>query len=883
MRPIKVEFQAFGPYPGAEEVDFEALASKGLFLICGKTGIGKTMILDAMTYALYGQSSGNGRGDLADLRCTNADPKTDTFVRFTFENRGKYYRFERRLEPKRVRLVPVYALMSREEDGPWEMMLENPKGRDLDNMARELIGLDHDQFRQVIVLPQGQFEKLLTSNSSEKEKILMNIFGEEKWLMIAAIFYEEAEERRNSLKLVKEKLERSLAEEECESIDELKELVLRIKQQSEELQESFLQQDSDSVIRKEQEALSLVKRFGDLHKAEERQKELAAKQEERSRWEKTLKEAERAETLRPFLEIRAREIKTLEQRQKEEQAAATYEKKKQQEAAYAGSALQEHCKGEQEAENRKELILRYEGKREDYKALVAAGTELESIEREALKAGKEEQRAKESLEEVTKGIALLQGEYDTLLQTHAALLKEYLAGITGELATRLIPGEPCPVCGSREHPAKAHTGEHIVSEAQVEKKKEEADRKYRQLQQELNRREQAGKVLEEKQAASQKAQSDAAAAKGRLSALQSSLLEGIPGLQELERQILSLRKMTEGYYAKKKELEELLKTASEDSAKAAAGLEAAKKETIKAERDKENASLVVQDALTDLGFASEEECKALMLQKEDRDALGARIQAYDAACAQASETLRELSKELSEIREPDEEECRHRLAEAMKAKQEYSEKQAVLKNNINRLEKKLAGLEQEGEGIFEKIREAEADLAFARKLRGDTGTGLQRYVLGILFSSVIAAANRMLSMVHGGRYRLYRSDEKGMSGNKSGLELKVYDKFSKDREGRSVSTLSGGEKFLTSLALSIGMSAIAQKSDIRIQALFIDEGFGSLDEESIGDAMSILNSIQKANGLVGIISHVAILQDQIPCKLRVEADGKGSHIIPSLG
>ena len=130
---------------------------------------------------------------------------------------------------------------------------------------------------------------------------------------------------------------------------------------------------------------------------------------------------------------------------------------------------------------------------------------------------------------------------------------------------------------------------------------------------------------------------------------------------------------------------------------------------------------------------------------------------------------------------------------------------------------------------------------------------------------------------------MFLSDDRSQGTNKKGLELKVFDNNSEEHDGRFVSTLSGGEKFLCSLALSIGMSTVAQKSGIRIEALFIDEGFGSLDDESINDAMSVLNSIQEANGLVGIISHVQILQDQIPSKLRiVEKDG-GSHIVQTIG
>ena len=197
MRPIKVELSAFGPYAGYEEVDFEAVSSKGLFLICGKTGTGKTMILDAITFALYGKSSGHGRDDFEAMRCTKADPQTPTFVRFEFENNGEIYLFERRLERKRKNLAASYNLMrleDRDQDdrGVWRTIHENVKEKVLNEKAVELIGLEYEQFRQVILLPQGQFEKLLTSNSDEKERILTSIFGEEKWQEIAGYFYEEA-------------------------------------------------------------------------------------------------------------------------------------------------------------------------------------------------------------------------------------------------------------------------------------------------------------------------------------------------------------------------------------------------------------------------------------------------------------------------------------------------------------------------------------------------------------------------------------------------------------------------------------------------------------------------------------------------------------------
>ena len=312
-------------------------------------------------------------------------------------------------------------------------------------------------------------------------------------------------------------------------------------------------------------------------------------------------------------------------------------------------------------------------------------------------------------------------------------------------------------------------------------------------------------------------------------------------------------------------------------------IESAEKERKQAKEKCSKAEDNLKQALEENGFASEDEAKGALLSEEAVKRIKGEIEDYRGDKRAAEGNISNLKNELKDTAEPDKERCEEIKEQANSAKEEYLKKTGGMKTELKRLQSKADELKQKGEGLEEKLHEAENDLAFAKSLRGDTGTGLQRYVLGIMFSSVVAAANKMLEMVHGGRYRLYRSDERAQGSNKRGLELKVFDKNSEDHEGRFVSTLSGGEKFLASLALSIGMSTVAQKGGIKIEALFIDEGFGSLDEDSIGDAMNILNSIQEANGLVGIISHVQLLQERIPAKLKVEETETGSHIVQTIG
>ena len=305
----------------------------------------------------------------------------------------------------------------------------------------------------------------------------------------------------------------------------------------------------------------------------------------------------------------------------------------------------------------------------------------------------------------------------------------------------------------------------------------------------------------------------------------------------------------------------------------------AEEEHQKAKSDYQAAEAAVRKALYENGYSELSQPKEDMLSSDKRQLLHERIIAYDADCRRNQEALAQKYAELQEKLEPNEAEFESRSRAIEAEKEEFSRRDAELGTNIERLSEKQGNLGKKWAHHQENIRQAESDLAFAKKLRGDTGIGLQRYVLAIMFNQVIGEANRMLENVHGGRYRLFRSDEKG-AGNKRGLELKVHDNRSPEKEGRSVSMLSGGEKFLVSLALSIGMSTVAQKTGVQIEALFIDEGFGTLDDKSIHDAMEILEKVRRTSGMIGIISHVQLLEATIPVHLEVVKEDNGSRINP---
>lgn len=883
MKPCTVEFQAFGPYAGHELVDFEKLAARGLFLICGKTGTGKTMILDAITFALYGKSSGHGRDDFEAMRCTNAAFDVTTYVRFTFENNGIYYRFERRLERKRKNLSASYMVWQKDENGTWTALFENAKEKMLNEKAEEIIGLSYEQFRQVIVLPQGQFEKFLTSDSADKEKILTSIFGEEKWQAVAQLMFEEATERRQQLKSLQEQISNSLQEEACETLAELEAVIAQKKERLVTMEAAYQEGACEKQIRALRDRLALVSRFQDLRRGKARVRAYEEKQHDRAEQEKRIQDARRAEKVKELLlELHRAEAAQAERKtavRAADQAAG--QAKQQAEQIFLQVTAQQQKNDE--IEEKKAQKIQLTAKITDYESIAALEQNFQKQRKAAESALQEAEQEKQVYESYAPKLVMLHEAYETDMEEHRKLLAAYLAGITGELAASLVEGQPCPVCGSREHPQKAVRTEADTSKEHVEEKRAEADAVYQKLQQTMQKQEQAKKKYEEKQRLAQELQLAKETAYTRLAEMQNNLIPEIGSLAELQKKLQQLAdeigKDTEKLQSLTKMLEQANNTVAETAAKA----ELARQEEELTQKKQEAAMQAVAKGLSEHGFADIKEAEQLLMGEKELEGMRRQIADYDAGKKAAEEQVMRLQEELGRQQEPDEEACKTELARLEKLQETYAKETAVLSETIRRLSQKAEKLALAGEGLEEKLLEAEQDLAFAKKLRGDAGTGLQRYVLGILFSSVIAAANRMLSMVHGGRYRLFRSDEKAQGSNKRGLELKVYDKNSEEHEGRFVSTLSGGEKFLASLALSIGMSTIAQKSGIRIEALFIDEGFGSLDEDSITDAMQILGSIQQANGLVGIISHVQLLQERIPTKLRVEETEKGSHIIQTIG
>ncbi|MBQ7736408.1 MAG: SMC family ATPase [Oscillospiraceae bacterium] len=883
MRPLELKIKAFGSYVEEQTVDFEKLSRSGIFLIKGDTGSGKTTIFDAMTFALYGGSSGessrvrNGRNDLEEWRCTQAAWKDETVVSFTFAVRGRKYRFTRSLVPKRTSLSLALEAGELDDYGNLIPFFENPKIADLNSKAEELIGLTKEQFRQVVLLPQGQFERFLTASSNEKQGILEKIFGVDRWARYADSFFEKAEKRKKDLDTQKEDVLRALREENAENVEALLQIVETLQEDREQLGKAHLAFDGEGKRKALEEDRRLAEAFGKLHEQEAAVSGLLAKEPEIQALKKTCGEAEKAESLRGCIEEYEKTGGEWEKRKRE-----LAEKEKalpgaKMAAESAGKDLKEHAEHSPVAELTAKIGME-ESKRPIYRNYAGLRKAFEEQEKRRDQAEKEAKKAETELTTATKRAAEAKTAYDEA-DARARLLRDrYFSGIYGEIAGTLQEGEPCPVCGSAAHPHPAEKSADSVDKDTMDRAQEEADGKKALWSDAEEARQTADTGKKEKDALLTRAQMDLRSAKTALASAEENLIDGVGDETALQKLIDGQRERIKQYNDKTDELKCASDAANTALTALKTSLTGAAREEQEAEERYRVTETALREALREKGYPDLASARGKLVSAEERNRMRERIVEHDTKLATAREELENRQIRLSGKTEPDALRFEERDKEIREEERAFHQALGKLTTEIDRLQKKQRELARAWTDYKANIQQAAEDYELARKLRGDTGIGLQRYVLAVMFGQVIGEANRMLDSVHGGRYHLFRTDERG-TGNKRGLELKVHDNRSPEKEGRSVSLLSGGEKFLVSLALSIGMSAVAQRSGVQIEALFIDEGFGTLDNSSIQDALTVLEGVRRSSGMIGIISHVALLEGAIQTQLRVVKRETGSTIV----
>jgi DNA repair exonuclease SbcCD ATPase subunit len=865
-------------------VDFEELSNKGIFLICGETGSGKTTILDAICYALFGKSSGGLRQGIEVMRCKSAKTSDKTIVEYIFESNGNRYRFHRELRYGRKNLIEEDGCEIL-QDGVFVPIFQNPTATNVNKKAEEILGLTYDQFCQVVMLPQGKFERLLVSNSEEKEKILTSLFHADRWNQIVLGVKAKVDEETKRLEKELADIQGQLSVYACTSVDGLKEKL------------TALEEEVDSLKTAVQEAEQLKKKTAKAYEDSIKDNELfTALEASRTKLETLKQQAEEYDRRRNDLKLSEaadaiREIHTAYTVAKGALDSAT------EELGNAETALSTAEESDAAAKKKKE---QHEADRASYDADKEALTRLKDAralyagigekKKAAETAAKEEKKKKAEADAAKKAYDTARGEWeqaktanDDAVSGYLEISKQYNANIAGNLAAKLEDGVPCPVCGSTQHPAPAKLAEGVtVSEDDVEAANKAIQTTSDTLSIAKTTMDDAEHESTSAADALSTAQGNAAAAKTAYEISLQNIIEGINDAKALESEI----KKVEGRISAFEQAEQTVAKGITDAASALSAArqrqadaltkESSAKEKLEAEAKKWAV------ALAEKGFSDDASYSAALKEKDFLVSERSAIATYDADLKSAQEAFDEQKKKTEGLIAPEMKALQDAKQEAEETWEAKNNSFTTTSKTVKDIRKLYTSLSARWERYQEERTIADSNTDFARKLNSSTGLSLQRYVLGIMLTSITVAANHLLKTVRSGRYQLYRSYESSSSARKAGLELDVLD--TSNGEKRSVTTLSGGEKFLLALSLAIGLSTVvqAQSGGTKLDAMFIDEGFGSLDSECINDAMSILQGIQKSHGLVGIISHVEKLSEIIPTRLEVVTSADGNYIRPII-
>ena len=857
--------RAFGPYAGETVIDFEKLQGRHLFLICGPTGAGKTTILDAMCYALYGKTSGDRTGE--KMRSDYADSSERTEVIFDFMLGDKTYRATRSpaqmVDKKRgsgQTLAAMQASLSELEDGKEINTLRTG----IEEAAGKLIGLNADQFCQVILLPQGDFRKLLVAKADEREAILKQLFKTQRF----SEFKDRLKDRLDAK--VREKMEKQTREDQILSTagaadeKQLASIVEEAEKSLQEAVETTRKQEKESNEFREvyQKETALMGHFTELDKALKQDAALKNEEGRMKEMEASLSLIRSARELAPYfdqLDGITREGRQEAQKLKTAKAdMETYTRLNE----TLEKRIQELDAMKEKREEERKTALKMQDLVPKAKLYGAAVQALKNAQNALSRAEEETKRLQASAEAARKA-------RDAQKEKADAVRKSYIDGQAFLLAEGLEDGVPCPVCGAIHHPAPARGGDHVAKAEDVER----AQKEYERASAAYDRANDAKE--KHSTGAYAKAVSDHAKADAQMKTLE-EIPEAYrdPKFLEMEstRLLAGIRKWEQD---KETAAAQLRKAGADLSASQAAcrNAEERREELVKKYRETES---VLKEASDKAGFQSLDECKEWYKKKDTEESVRKTLEQYRADRKSTEERIKAEEQETAGKERPD----MLALNEKSKALQDQlkkaSERAAALKERTETLQKAVSdarAIEKE----LEDLRKEEGlirglyDLTSGKKTR----ITLERYVLGTLLDDVANAANLRLLSMSRRRYSLHRmTDESGLG--KGGLSLEVSDSFT--GRSRPANTLSGGETFLASLSLALGLADVVQsrQGGVRLDTMFIDEGFGTLDPDSLNSAMNTLIDLQNTGRMVGIISHVPELEERIDARLRVTPAEKGS-------
>ena len=912
MRPLKLTIAGFGPYAGVQELDFETLGKSGLYLITGDTGAGKTTIFDAITFSLFGEASGDSR-EPAMLRSKYAKADAPTYVELTFSYDGKVYTVRRNPEYERAKSRGTGTTKQSAD-----AQLTYPDGsvvtklKDVDKAIREIIGLTREQFSQVAMISQGDFRRLLQADTKERQKIFRDIFGTGLFVTLQNQLKDKSGEMRDKKEQAARSIMQYMGGIVCDGESPLFSEAAKAKNgelpvnEALELLEKLIEEDRTVQVTLEAQLSNAENQIeqvnGQLTQAEayeNAKKSLAAQETSEIRQVEELEQAQTAviaarETV-PEQEALARKITEIEL------SLPAYDALEEKKAVLSGKE-QALTNAETDRQAALDAIATLAGEiatlkaQQEHLETISAEKEKLTAQRQQLLARKEQFHAlvvlckdlsiqREMLKQKQAAYVAAAGESTRLGQEFEVKNKAFLDEQAGIIASTLTPGTPCPVCGAMEHIRLAVLSESAPTEADVKKTKGEYDKARVTTEKASSEAgKQAGIVTATEEAIHRdmalllpretpdQAQS---AAQAQEDALTVQIGELDLRLQEVETAVL-----------RKAQLDAQIPKKESALADAEAKLTAAKEQIAALTASVAELKKQLEEQRAKLSFAckSAAEAEKNTLQAKLRQLKQALTDA-ESKLNQGKETLAGIRAAIAQLREQLTGSAAADVTALESRKNSLSAEKAAITAQQKAVHTRLSTNETAQKNISQRKAELEAlETRYAWvKVLSETANGtltgkekimLETYIQTTYFDRILERANIRLRKMSGGQYDLKRRRTAASMRGQSGLELDIVDHINTTE--RSVNTLSGGEAFLASLALALGLSDEVQMSTgIRLDTLFVDEGFGSLDSEALNKAYTTLAGLTEGNRLVGIISHVAELKERIDKQIVVKKEKSG--------
>ena len=862
MKPLKLTMSAFGSYADVQTLDFNKLGTTGLYLITGETGSGKTTLFDAISFALFGEASGEGRSKSSMLRSDFAAEKTTTYVELDFACGSNNYKIKRTIKKTGQDVILVLP------DGTSKNGI-----RETASKIAEIVGLDRDQFAQIVMIAQNDFLRFLQSGTEDRLKILRRIFGTEALRQ----FQERLKAHAKSENDHRERILQDFKRYEVDVYKREEQFAEWEKQINLDKTERAIADQQLGKYDKQKQTLAaslavaaeLNKKFADL----------AGFRLELEKHRNTEKQIAKIKVQAARGEISLRKVKPLAddaQKAVRDHAAAQTDltgAKKQEIAAHA--ELGETTKTAAalpplaEAQNAFALLLKeWETAVDTLKKISVLQNDFTAITNKNTELTKKQ-----------KAFETLATDFKNADEKHRTLEVTFLRSQAGILASGLADGAPCPVCGSTDHPAPAKLSDADVTEVTLKKAKEAKDKvqSHRDAQSSS-----CGALNAEIDTLTKRFVSDFSAL---VSDVQWETSETVLAdlLSQTQNMVndLTVRKNTD-----KQKLDKLAadwnsamkrKTDAETAVKSVQTLvvERGVNEQKLLKRRNE-AQSAYEAALQANGFADEAEYKSVLITENQLAELNKQVLDHEKKGEQLTRDIVRLESETTGKEQPELEKLRTESATIHSESKALNEKRDKINSRLSEAERKLKELRRAA-ADFEKVEKSYS----AVKQLAETANGkldFETYAQMAYFERIIHAANLRLKLMSQSRFMLLRKTDSDDGRKRSGLDLEVLDAFT--GKVRSANSLSGGESFMASLSLALGLSDIVQQSagGVRLDAMFIDEGFGSLDAEVLGLAVKTLSEMAGADRTIGIISHVEELCDRIEKQVRIEKTTAGSKI-----